>query len=66
MKKVTVGTCILAAWLAGNLYAQGGPASTAGAGSWNPKAAAAYLDGRIAWWMTWPSAARDQIGRAHV
>jgi squalene-hopene/tetraprenyl-beta-curcumene cyclase len=27
--------------------------------SWNQKAAAAYLDGREAWWMTWPKAARD-------
>ena len=27
--------------------------------SWNPKAAAAYLDGRAAWWTTWPNAARD-------
>ncbi len=28
-------------------------------GSWDPKAAAAYLDGRAAWWMTWPNASRD-------
>jgi squalene-hopene/tetraprenyl-beta-curcumene cyclase len=35
------------------LYAQHAPAS------WNEKAAAAYLDQRIAWWMDWPSAARD-------
>lgn len=27
--------------------------------SWNPRAAATYLDGRLAWWMTWPNAARD-------
>jgi squalene-hopene/tetraprenyl-beta-curcumene cyclase len=27
--------------------------------AWNGKAAAAYLDGRIAWWMDWPNAARD-------
>src|SRR5215831_15161272 len=26
--------------------------------SWS-KAAAAYLDGRAAWWMTWPQSARD-------
>jgi squalene-hopene/tetraprenyl-beta-curcumene cyclase len=26
---------------------------------WNPKAAAAYLDDRAAWWATWPSSARD-------
>lgn len=27
--------------------------------AWNPKAAAAYLDGRAAWWATWKNAARD-------
>lgn len=26
---------------------------------WNPKAAAAYLDRRMDWWMTWRGAARD-------
>ena len=26
---------------------------------WNAKAAAAYLDGRSNWWMSWPSAARN-------
>jgi squalene-hopene/tetraprenyl-beta-curcumene cyclase len=28
--------------------------------SWDPKAAAVYLDTRTAWWMAWPNAARDQ------
>lgn len=27
--------------------------------SWNPKAAARYLDARMVWWMQWPPAARD-------
>jgi len=27
--------------------------------AWDPVAAAAYLDQRIAWWMSWPNAARD-------
>jgi len=27
--------------------------------SWNPKAAAEYLDRRADWWMNWPGAARD-------
>jgi squalene-hopene/tetraprenyl-beta-curcumene cyclase len=31
-----------------------------GARDWDAKAAAAYLDGRAAWWMTWPNAARDR------
>ena len=30
-----------------------------GVGSWEMKAAAAYLDAREAWWRSWPSAARD-------
>jgi hypothetical protein len=29
------------------------------ANTWNPKAAAAYLDRRQAWWMEWPRAQRD-------
>jgi squalene-hopene/tetraprenyl-beta-curcumene cyclase len=27
--------------------------------SWNRQSAAAYLDSRMAWWASWPSAARD-------
>jgi squalene-hopene/tetraprenyl-beta-curcumene cyclase len=27
--------------------------------TWEPKSAAAYLDGRAEWWATWPKAARD-------
>jgi squalene-hopene/tetraprenyl-beta-curcumene cyclase len=27
--------------------------------SWNSRAAASYLDGRLDWWLTWPTAARD-------
>ena len=27
--------------------------------TWNAQAAAAYLEGRAAWWMGWPAAARD-------
>lgn len=29
-------------------------------GDWSPAKAAAYLDRRLSWWSTWPSAARDQ------
>ena len=32
---------------------------TAEPGSWDAKSAAAYLDGRQAWWLSWPRAARD-------
>jgi squalene-hopene/tetraprenyl-beta-curcumene cyclase len=35
------------------------PAQNSGAKSWDPKAAAAYLDGRMAWWAAWAPAARD-------
>ncbi len=34
--------------------------SGADAPGWDPKAAAAYLDGRATWWTTWPNAARDR------
>jgi len=43
---------VLAACLVAGLFAEDRPASSG-------KAAAAYLDGRLAWWMGWPSAARD-------
>jgi len=35
------------------------PPETKIAGSWDQKAAAAYLDQRANWWMEWPRAARD-------
>ena len=35
-------------------------AASATSESWNPRAAAAYLDQRAGWWMAWPGAARDQ------
>lgn len=34
-------------------------AQTTNAKTWNSQTAAAYLDGRMAWWSTWPSAKRD-------
>jgi squalene-hopene/tetraprenyl-beta-curcumene cyclase len=46
-------TMIFAACLTVGLVAAEKP------GAWDAKAAAAYLDGRQAWWMTWPTAARD-------
>jgi squalene-hopene/tetraprenyl-beta-curcumene cyclase len=54
-----LGTCILAAWLAMRLFSTGSAAPIAST-SWSPKAAAAYLDQRAEWWMSWPGAARDQ------
>ncbi|PYT14685.1 MAG: hypothetical protein DMG59_16560 [Acidobacteria bacterium] len=59
MKTVTVGICILATCSAVSLFADDTPSSAAGSTSWNEKAAAAYLDGRLGWWIGWPTAARD-------
>ena len=44
------------------LAIESAPAARSGvdATGWDPKAAAAYLDGRAAWWTTWPNAARDR------
>jgi squalene-hopene/tetraprenyl-beta-curcumene cyclase len=41
------------------LFLSAAQAQTGGPKSWDPKAAAAYLDGRMSWWAAWPSAARD-------
>jgi squalene-hopene/tetraprenyl-beta-curcumene cyclase len=49
MKTVLLAISFLCAW-----QAQAGDAK-----SWDRKAAAAYLDARMSWWETWPSAARD-------
>jgi squalene-hopene/tetraprenyl-beta-curcumene cyclase len=56
MKAVSLVTCILAVCLAASLFAED---ATAPSASWSGKAAAAYLDGRLTWWMSWPPAARD-------
>jgi len=40
----------------GSLHAR----AAANPAGWDAKAAAAYLDGRAAWWTTWPNAARDR------
>lgn len=53
MKLGTLATVIYCGCSTAAMYAQNAPAS------WNEKTAAAYLDQRIAWWMNWPSAARD-------
>ena len=48
-------TLLLALLCAFAVQAQGGN----DAKSWNIQSAAGYLDGRMAWWETWPNAARD-------
>jgi squalene-hopene/tetraprenyl-beta-curcumene cyclase len=45
--------------LSGAAFAAGGSAIARAPNPWNPKAAAAYLDRRIEWWIRWPGSARD-------
>ena len=59
MKTAAVATCILAITFTARLLVKAAPPSTSESEHWSSKAAAAYLDGRIVWWMDWPPAARD-------
>ena len=59
MKPVQFGISILASCLAGSLLTAETPAAKADSVHWNENAAAAYLDARLGWWMSWPGAARD-------
>ncbi len=59
MRRVTAVVFFLSGCVFSALLAAGLRAWSDDQGSWNPKAAAAYLDGRAAWWMAWPNAARD-------
>jgi squalene-hopene/tetraprenyl-beta-curcumene cyclase len=57
MKTAVFRTCIFAVCFGTKLFAadmQSAPSTP-----WSAKGAAAYLDGRLAWWMSWPHAARD-------
>jgi squalene-hopene/tetraprenyl-beta-curcumene cyclase len=51
--------CVLAAGFAA-LAAASAIARSEEPADWNRAAAGAYLDQRQSWWMTWPTAARDQ------
>lgn len=57
MRSFVCVACILAACIGACLLAA--DKSTSASGTWNDKAAAAYLDSRMTWWMGWPVAARD-------
>lgn len=58
MRKLGTVLCVLSALgLAG--LAAGASVADAPTSSWDAKRAAAYLDGRMEWWSTWPNAARD-------
>ena len=57
MRALAFRTCILAAGV--SLVLCAGDTSAGNPGDWSGKSAAAYLDGRMAWWIDWPTAARD-------
>jgi squalene-hopene/tetraprenyl-beta-curcumene cyclase len=59
MKAITFGIYTLVTCFNASLFAADRSSSTAGSTSRSEKAAAAYLDGRLGWWMGWPAAARD-------
>jgi squalene-hopene/tetraprenyl-beta-curcumene cyclase len=59
VKPVQFGISILAFYLAASLLAAETPAAKTGSAHWNENAAAAYLDARLGWWMSWPGAVRD-------
>jgi squalene-hopene/tetraprenyl-beta-curcumene cyclase len=59
-KTLTVGAYVLAMATLASLMATRPRAAAGDVLTWNPKAAAAYLDQRQDWWQKWPSAARDR------
>ena len=62
MKALAIGAVLLATCaVASTPAAAQAPGATPvlASGSWDPRAAAAYLDGRQSWWQSWPNAARD-------
>ena len=59
MKTVAWATCILAIGLGASMLAQDPPAPTDTAPVWSGKAAAAYLDQRMTWWISWKGSQRD-------
>ena len=59
IKTTRLGIAILAAWLTAGLLRASSPSEPQDSSSWNPKAAAVYLDRRETWWMAWPPATRD-------
>ncbi len=59
MSATILGKCSLAACLAWGLVSGCSSPRTKINDSWNPKAAATYLDQREDWWMGWQGSARD-------
>ena len=59
MNLLALRVCFISALIAANLAAAEATSTNENGPSWSAKAAAGYLDGRITWWMNWPTAARD-------
>ena len=59
MKTTILEACALATCLVAGLYRAISPPETKAGNSWDQKAAAAYLEQRAGWWITWPVAGRD-------
>src|SRR5438477_11112627 len=58
MKRWSAAIVSCGACLASSLLGATQPPAPA-APTWNARSAAAYLDGRMEWWLHWPNAARD-------
>ena len=58
MKTTILEACVLATCLVAGLYRAISPPETKAGNSWDQKAAAAYLEQRAGWWITWPVASR--------
>lgn len=59
MRANLLGIGVLATCAVAGLLTLSDPPRTKATKSWDAKAAAAYLDQRADWWMSWPAAARD-------
>jgi len=58
-KSVSAAFLTFAACLVAAVLAAGAQHPSESAAKWNSRGAAAYLDGRLDWWLHWPNAARD-------
>ena len=62
MKSPIAGVVTFAACIVVSVFLAGSRAThalDASSPTWNARAAAGYLDGRMEWWLHWPNAARD-------
>jgi squalene-hopene/tetraprenyl-beta-curcumene cyclase len=59
MKLAAISTAVVAAALAGCVFAFHPHPVLKAQDSWSPKAAAAYMDQREEWWASWPKASKD-------